>query len=601
MNNLKKRCLTLLLSLAMIVTYMPTSLIAYAEAEDETDPVQVEQQVDAEEPAAEVTSNDAAPEEAQAKEDVKSKEAAPEEKSEDVAAPEEKTEDAVSKEKTEDAASPEKESPEDVDKPADDGKGDEQAEAEKSDEKAEDKEPLVFTKDLEKVAVKVTAPVDTFSEDVELVVKQLDKTDKEDKEAFEEAEKALADNKQTYDGILAFDIHFKNAAGDEVEPVGAVSVEMTAKKEALKGVDPEAIDKDSIQVTLIGSDKATVVADNADKKVKGTVEIQTAKKAVEQINAEFEAEEFSTCTITWREKEEEASEQVEENAEKTTEESAEAPVGELTAVEEGSYKITVKYDENAGIPEGAELKVKEIEAGGLSFWNYNRKAQKAVGNTDEKKDEDEKSDVENGEPGLLTILSDLNETSENSNDLNRFFDISIMVDGKEIEPDNSVNVTIEYEDIGLAHDEKLEVVHFADSGIEVIQPEVVGNEVVFEQDSFSVTGTVVTAPSNDNEYSLLVDYEGAKYEVMYDGTLQEVTPVSGTNNQYTVNMAEVWTWTNNRLRVRRESDYEYLDPLAEAGRGATSRTLTRTSVGNNGYTISNSNNVLDTCKKGYLC
>ena len=67
MNNLKKRCLTLLLSLAMIVTYMPTSLIAYAEAEGETDQVQVEQQVDAEEPAAEVASEEAAQEEAKPK------------------------------------------------------------------------------------------------------------------------------------------------------------------------------------------------------------------------------------------------------------------------------------------------------------------------------------------------------------------------------------------------------------------------------------------------------------------------------------------------------------------------------------------------------
>ena len=162
MNNLKKRCLTLLLSLAMIVTYMPTSLIAYAEAEGETDQVQVEQQVDAEEPAAEVTSEDAAPEEV---------------KTEDV-----KSEEAASEEKAKDAASPEKESSEEAGKPSDDGKGDEKAEAEKSGSKAEDKDPLVFYKDLDTVAVKVTVPADAFSEKVELVVKQLDKTNNEDKE-----------------------------------------------------------------------------------------------------------------------------------------------------------------------------------------------------------------------------------------------------------------------------------------------------------------------------------------------------------------------------------------------------------------------------------
>ena len=278
LNNLKRRALTLLLSLAMIITYMPTSMIAYAVDGDE-DQVQVEQQVEAEKPAEDVEAPKAEQPEEKTSDEVKSEEA----KSEEVAPP------------------AEKKASEEVAKPAD-----EEVKAEAKAE-AEDKEPLIFKKDLETVAVKVTAPADAFSEKVELVVKQLDKTNKEDKKAFEEAEKALAENKQTYDGILAFDIHFEDGKGKEVEPDGAVSVEMTAKKEALKGVDPKTIDADSIQVTHIGSDETVVVADNVDEKVEGTVEVQTTKKAVEKIGAEFEVDGFSTYTITWTEGEVEKS------------------------------------------------------------------------------------------------------------------------------------------------------------------------------------------------------------------------------------------------------------------------------------------------------
>ncbi|MBQ6500214.1 MAG: Cna B-type domain-containing protein, partial [Mogibacterium sp.] len=280
LNNLKRRALTLLLSLAMIITYMPTSMIAYAV--DGDDQVQVEKQVEAEAPAKE----EATPK-AEAAE-----EAAPKAEPAEEAAPAEvKSEEA----KSEEAAAPEEKSSEDAAKPAgEEPKADAKAEAEKEDSKAEDKKPVEYTEELDTVAVKVTAPGDAFSEKVSLVVKQLDKV--KDKKEFKEAEDALAENKQTYDGILAFDIHFENSQGKEIEPDGAVSVEMTAKKTAFKGVDPDAVS--NVQVTHI-SDEATVVADNADKAVDGTVDVQATKKSVEKIDVEFEVESFSTYTLTW--------------------------------------------------------------------------------------------------------------------------------------------------------------------------------------------------------------------------------------------------------------------------------------------------------------
>ena len=92
LNNLKRRALTLLLSLAMIITYMPTSMIAYAVDGDE-DQVQVEQQVEAEKPAEDVEAPKAEQPEEKASDEVKSEEA----KSEEAAAPKEKTSEETAK------------------------------------------------------------------------------------------------------------------------------------------------------------------------------------------------------------------------------------------------------------------------------------------------------------------------------------------------------------------------------------------------------------------------------------------------------------------------------------------------------------------------
>lgn len=155
-----------------------------------------------------------------------------------------------------------------------------------------------YTCDTDSVAVKVTAGADAFDQKVKLVVKQLD--EQKDKKAYDEAEKALEDNKQVYSGMLAFDIHFENAKGEEIEPDGSVSVEMTAKKAGLKDVDPSEIDTDSFQITHIGSRDTEVVADTDDKsKIEGTVDVKATSKAVEKVEAAFEVSEFSTFTLTW--------------------------------------------------------------------------------------------------------------------------------------------------------------------------------------------------------------------------------------------------------------------------------------------------------------
>ena len=250
-----------------------------------------------------------------------------------------------------------------------------------------------------------------------------------------------------------------------------------------------------------------------------------------------------------------AEEMPSDDAEEVVEDEAkEAVAGELSAGKKGSYKITIIYDESAGIPEGAELEVKEIESGSLKYWNYNRKAKKAVEGTDEFKE----------------VIS--------KDELNRFFDISIVVDGKEIEPEASVEVKISYNDsFSVEEDESLQIVHFADEGTEVITPDVNGNDIVFEQDSFSVTGTVVANLNDANNLVLIAEANGKYYEVRYDGSLKEVS-FDGTTmtvgSEVEIDMAERWNRSRNRLRVSANNTYTYISPTAASGLSATSTTLT---------------------------
>ena len=293
MNNLKKRCLTLLLSLAMIVTYMPTSLIAYAEAEGETDQVQVEQQVDAEEPAAEVTSEDAAPEEV---------------KTEDV-----KSEEAASDEKTEDAALPEKESSEEAGKPTD------EKTKEDADAKAEDDAKDEFSEGnltAEEGPYEVTVSYSEKAKIPEGAKLKLTVFDENDKE-FTEAKEALVSDKegnsafsQTTEeeqkdlGMAAFDLTIVDKDGKEIEPEDEVAVSFKLK-ELPEGVDAETLAA-SMEIQHLNESSGNVVVekiatvDSYEAERKDDVGEITISEGKESAEAETIVDAFSTFTITWR-------------------------------------------------------------------------------------------------------------------------------------------------------------------------------------------------------------------------------------------------------------------------------------------------------------
>ena len=164
-----------------------------------------------------------------------------------------------------------------------------------------------------------------------------------------------------------------------------------------------------------------------------------------------------------------------------------------TLTAEGSdYKISVEYGEDANIPNSAELRATELKQGSTVYSSLLNQAKEEI--PDDR------------------IVSDA-----------RFFDITILNDGEEIEPESEVNVKITYNDsLELQNDSELMAVHFTDNGAE-INKEVKtadtkdgGSEVSFKQSSFSTTGTLITNTSqleNGKSYVLVAEKNGRYYAV----------------------------------------------------------------------------------------
>ena len=136
---------------------------------------------------------------------------------------------------------------------------------------------------------------------------------------------------------------------------------------------------------------------------------------------------------TTEDKEEELPEELKEDSETeliVDEEEFVGTAGELSA-EGADYKVVLKYDAFAGIPEGASLYVAEIP---------------------ETPEAGQSSEYEGFVEKANDILSDSEIIS-----FARFFDISILKDGKEIHPAGPVEVLIELKN---ELDENVKAVHF---------------------------------------------------------------------------------------------------------------------------------------------
>ena len=178
-----------------------------------------------------------------------------------------------------------------------------------------------------------------------------------------------------------------------------------------------------------------------------------------------------------------------------------------SVTKENDYTVTVNYGEDAGIPEDAKLQVTEI--------------------TDESAVEDYTIQAESALSGTAVSAA-------------RFFDISFVSDGQEVEPKADVDVEITLADsLDTSDGTNVKAVHFDEtSGSD--SPEVLdvttskdsaGNveKVQFTQSSFSVTGVVSWNDTNlpvDGTYVMVVNAGDKFYAVKADGTLTPVQYLS---------------------------------------------------------------------------
>jgi len=166
------------------------------------------------------------------------------------------------------------------------------------------------------------------------------------------------------------------------------------------------------------------------------------------------------------------------------------------------YDVIARFDASAKMPKGVELKVKEIEAGTDTYKSRFNIAKATLG------------------ARALTFA--------------RFFDISFMHDGKEIQPEAPISIQIKTDsNIKFKEETKVEAVHFQSANKAEVVPEVETNEennqvseISFDAGSFSDYGVVgaeyykVTFEALDSNgqkqtiLSLVDKKEGSKVETL---------------------------------------------------------------------------------------
>ena len=355
---------------------------------------------------------------------------------------------------------------------------------------------------------------------------------KEAKEYVESVENEIDDAEDVKRETVLFDIRLMR--GDqEVEPAGPVSV-------TFSGVEIPNDDAQVFHVEEAEAEEDTAGTASSEDKENAENNIAVEEMTIETTkdgDVVMDTDHFSFYALTY-----------------TVESYFKTASGE-------TYKITVSYDDSALIPAGVELYVRELEPETPEYQEYLEKTAEA-----------------------------LNMESTDTMTFARFFDIELRKDGEKVNPQTTVEVKIEYTDAPEKEDGAvLNVVHFADDGTEVIE-DVRANddvtEIVYEQSSFSVTGTIVTNPAASDQgepYLLVAKYNGQYFNVLSDGSLQPATDAG--NNKVKTDQPMVWLLHSEGgkqyLRYKAEGydhdwtqqastfAYTYIDPTAQSGLSPT--------------------------------
>lgn len=163
-----------------------------------------------------------------------------------------------------------------------------------------------------------------------------------------------------------------------------------------------------------------------------------------------------------------------------------------------SYEITLTYGENAKIPEGAELRVREILPEDEEYHAYFQESLEKAGVSLP----EEAADPAAGDAAIPSTVPDVDAEGELQlkkvvSDYARIFDIEIWADGRKIEPAAEVEVSIRLLDAPKEEKACPQVVHFAGDGPELmaLEERTAGQQmadVQFITESFSVYSVVYT-------------------------------------------------------------------------------------------------------------
>ena len=203
------------------------------------------------------------------------------------------------------------------------------------------------------------------------------------------------------------------------------------------------------------------------------------------------------------------------------------------------YTVKAAYSDDAGLPENVTLEVKELKQDSADYKEHYEQAEAVL-------PEDQ---------GILYC---------------RFFDVSFIAEGKEVEPDAPVDVQVSYKDedeIPVTKGVTASAIHFAEEGIEVLPAKIKQNTkgedtFNFTQDSFSVVGTAITT-INVNSGSYVFYKEGYAMGVSgsaltaVEVTVNENGYVYPKNTSYSIDNI-TWTYSNGSWRNKASGKYLYL-------------------------------------------
>lgn len=175
-----------------------------------------------------------------------------------------------------------------------------------------------------------------------------------------------------------------------------------------------------------------------------------------------------------------------------------------------TWRVSVSFSDKAGLPEDAALAVREIPADSEAYAEALEETVRALSD-------------ENGVAGIGQA---------------RFFDISILRDGQPVEPAAPVYVRMEYvEPVPLVDNAALQVVHFAESGTEILSPAV-------SEDSASITGLGFAASSFSTFAFVQADYigslNGQSFALVRDNGANKAAVLSSPHPSVANRMDGVW-------------------------------------------------------------